>query len=124
MEEFNTSGNQDNAKTASILSYFFILGWLIAYFGFYQNSKTSYSTYQMRQTLMFHIVSMVLHFGLSIVIGLFWLSTGFFSLYSFSRLLSLGLFIIWIIGLIGAINGEKKEIPLIGDWAQNVFSGI
>jgi uncharacterized membrane protein len=124
MEPGSPFANQDNGKIAGIVSYFSIIGWLIAYFALYQNNKTSLASYQLRQTLLFHIISMVLRFGLGVILTAVWFSTGMFSVYGFMRILYLGLFIIWIIGLIGAINGEKKEIPLIGDWAQNVFSSI
>jgi uncharacterized membrane protein len=36
----------------------------------------------------------------------------------------IALFVFWIMGLISAINGEKKEIPLIGKLAQDWFKGI
>jgi uncharacterized membrane protein len=124
MEPGNPFANQDNGKIAGIVSYFSIVGWLIAYFALYQNNRTSLASYQLRQTLLFHIISMALRFGLGLILTAIWFSTGIFSVYSLMRILYLGLFIIWIIGLIGAINGEKKEIPLIGEWAQNVFSSI
>jgi uncharacterized membrane protein len=34
-------------------------------------------------------------------------------------LASIGLFILWLIGLINAINGKEKEIPIIGQFAKN-----
>jgi uncharacterized membrane protein len=114
----------DNGKLAGIISYFFIIGWLIAYFALYINNKTSLASYQMRQTLLFHIVSMVVRWGLSIILGAIWLSTGFVSLDSLLWLVSVVFFIIWIIGLIGAINGERRPIPFIGEPAQNIFAGI
>ncbi len=115
---------EDNGKTAGIISYFTIVGWLIAYFGFHQNNKTSLGSYQLRQTLLFHLVVMIIHFGLGIVLGGLWLATGIFSLYYLTRLIDLVFFIIWIIGFIGAVQGEKKPIPLLGDWAQSMFSTI
>ena len=124
MEPTNPFANQENGKTASMISYFFILGWLIAYFGFHQNNRTSLGSYQLRQTLLFHIVSMVVSYGLSIFLAAIWISTGLFSFYYFIRLVNLGFFIIWIIGLIGAISGEKRPIPLLGEAAQTMFSGI
>lgn len=114
----------DNGKLAGIISYFSIIGWLIAYFGFYNNNKTSIASYQMRQTLLFHLVSMVARWGLSIVLGAIWLSTGFISLYSLLRLVEIVFFVLWIIGFIGALNGEKKPIPFIGEPAQQLFAGI
>ena len=124
MKPANPFANQDNGKFAGIVSYFSIIGLLIAYFAIYQNNKTRLASYQLRQTLLFHIISMVLRFGLGVILTAVWFSTGMFSVYSLMRILYLGLFIIWIIGLIGAINGEEKEIPLIGDWAQSMFSSI
>lgn len=124
MEPVNNFGTQDNGKTAGIISYFTIIGWLIAYFAFHQNNKTSLGSYQLRQTLLFHIAFMVVRWGLSIILGAMWLSTGFISLYSLLRLVDFAFFILWIIGFIGAVQGEKKEIPLLGDRAQTMFSSI
>jgi uncharacterized membrane protein len=121
MDPITTS---DNGKTAGIISYLTIVGWLIAYFAFHQNNKTGLGSYQLRQTLLFHIVSMILRYGLAIVLGGIWLSTGFFSLYGLFNLLYLVLLIIWIIGFIGAINGEKKPMPLLGERAQSMFPSI
>jgi len=124
MEPVNNPFNEQNGKTAGIISYFWILGWLIAYFGFHQNNKTSLGSYQLRQTLLFHIATFVIWFVLDIILAAFWLATGVFSLYYLWRLVELGFFVLWIIGLIGAINGEKKPIPFIGERAQSMFPSI
>jgi uncharacterized membrane protein len=124
MEPINNPATQDDGKTAGIISYFWIIGWLIAYFGFHQNNKTSLGSYQLRQTLLFHIASTVLWFVLSFILGIIMVSTGIFSLYYLFRIVQLGLFVLWIIGLIGAINGEQKPIPGIGERAQTMFPGI
>lgn len=123
MEPTNPFARDDN-KAAAIVSYFFIVGWLIAYFGLYINNKTSLASYHLRQTLLFHIIAMILKFAVAAAIGLIWLSTGMFSPHSLMSLIYLGLFIIWLIGLIAAINGEKKPIPFIGESAQGMFSSI
>ncbi|PIZ05341.1 MAG: hypothetical protein COY57_07835 [Flavobacteriales bacterium CG_4_10_14_0_8_um_filter_32_5] len=36
----------------------------------------------------------------------------------------IGLFVFWILGLIAAVNAEKKALPLIGDFYQNLLKGI
>src|ERR1700712_1611957 len=105
---------QDNGKTASIISYFSIIGWLIAYFAIYKDNKTALASYQLKQTLLFHIISMVIGWGFGFVVGLVLFTTGFFFLTYLLDLVYLGMFILWVIGLIGAINGEEKPIPLIG----------
>ncbi len=33
-------------------------------------------------------------------------------------------FVIWLIGFIGAVQGSKKPIPVIGDYFQDWFKGI
>ncbi|HEY4323045.1 MAG TPA: hypothetical protein VGN20_03640 [Mucilaginibacter sp.] len=124
MDPNHPFANQENGKIAGIISYLTIVGWLIAYFGFHINNKTSIGSYQLRQTLLFHLVSMVLRFGLSVFLSLIWLSTGLLSAYSLMNILYFALFILWIIGFIGAVSGEQKPIPIIGEPAQNMFQGI
>jgi hypothetical protein len=124
----NFPSTSDNGKTASIVSYITIVGWLIAYFGMYQNNKTALGSYQLRQTLLFHIVSMVTYWLLGMIFtAIFFssgLTTGWFSIIFLDRIVQIGFFILWIIGFIGAINGQKKPIPLIGEKAQTIFPGI
>src|ERR1700744_5944976 len=124
MEPINNPVVQDNGKTAGIISYFTIVGWLIAYFGFHQNNKTSLGSYQLRQTLLLHIAGILLWWIIPVILGGLWLATGVFSLYYLMRLIELVFFVLWIIGLIGAINGEEKPIPVIGPMAQGMFKGI
>jgi sulfite exporter TauE/SafE len=121
MEDYSP---KDDGKTAGIVSYFTIIGWLIAYFALYQNNKTALASYQLRQTLLFHLASIVVYYAVGAMLGAM-LFTGGFSLWAaLYWVVKVGLFILWIIGLIGAVNGEKKPIPLIGEKAQSVFSGI
>jgi uncharacterized membrane protein len=115
--------NEDTGKTAGIVSYFWIIGWLIAYFGMHQNNKTSLGSYQLRQTLLFHIATTVAYIVLNMLL-LPMIFSGLYFLVWIFNLLWLGFLVLWIIGLIGAVNGEKKPIPLIGDRAQSMFPGI
>jgi len=124
MELTEKLGIKDAGKVAGIISYFTIIGWLIAYFGLHQNKKTTIGSYQLRQTLLLHIVYMVVIFGLPFLLGSIWTSAGIFSLSYFTRLLEFAFFVLWVIGLIGAINSEKKPIPLLGERAQILFSSI
>jgi uncharacterized membrane protein len=38
----------------------------------------------------------------------------------FAGLLQLALFILWIIGILNAINGAEKELPIIGQYASKI----
>ena len=116
--------NEENGKTAGIISYFWIIGWLVAYFGFHQNNKTSLGSYQLRQTLLFHIIIAVVWIAFDFFIGLIFVSGGFLAFYYLTNIFYLAMFVFWIIGLIGAINGQKKPMPLIGEKAQTMFPGI
>jgi len=60
----------------------------------------------------------------TLVTVFFFLSGGFFSLLSLLWVVNLLFLVIWIIGFIGAVNGEEKPIPVLGAWAQTMFSGI
>ncbi|WP_131539068.1 hypothetical protein [Pedobacter nototheniae] len=124
METNNNTVTTDNGKTAGIISYFWFIGWLIAYFAMHKDNKTELGSYQLRQTLLYNIVVTVLGYGLGFILGILVVSTGILALVYIAYVVQIGLFIIWIIGLIGAINGEKKPIPLIGEKAQTMFPTI
>lgn len=124
METNNNITTTDNGKTAAIISYFTIIGWLIAYFAMHKDNKTELGSYQLRQTLLLNIAAIVLGWGLGFVLGILIVSTGIFALIYISYVLQLAIFVIWIVGLIGAINGEKKPMPLIGEKAQTMFPSI
>lgn len=110
-------GSPDNPKTAGIVCYITIIGWLIAYFALYKHNKNDVAAFQIRQTLLLHILSFILNLLSMLVFG-----PKFPSIVI--ALLSLGLFILWLIGLYGAVKGEKKAVPIIGEWAQTVFKGL
>ncbi len=96
----------DQSKLVAILSYITIIGWVIALI-LNLNNKTGLGSFHIRQTLMIMLVGVVL--SLLGVIG---------------KLLSIVLFIFWIMGLVYAIQGQQKEIPLIGKLAQDWFKGL
>ena len=124
MRSGNPWGIQDDGKTAGLLSYFFVLGWSMAFFTFHKNDKTSLSSYHLRQTLLLYISYLVIRFGLILFLAPFWPAHGMVSLFEFMMLVNVTFIILWIIGLSGAMNGEKKPIPFFGKQAQIVFGRI
>lgn len=116
--------SESEGKTAGIISYFTIIGWLVAYFAMHKDKKTEIGSYQLRQTLLLNLIAIILGWGLQFLVGMLIISTGIFSLVYISYLVQIGLLVLWIIGLIGAINGEKKPIPIIGEKAQTMFPNI
>ncbi|MCZ4244514.1 DUF4870 domain-containing protein [Pedobacter punctiformis] len=124
METNNNITTTDNGKVAGIVSYFGLIGWLIAYFAMHKDNKTELGSYQLRQTLLFAIVSTVVVIALSIVLGILIVATGVAALGYIGYIVYIALTVIWIIGFIGAVQGEKKPMPLIGEKAQTMFSTI
>jgi uncharacterized membrane protein len=95
-----------DGKTIAIVSYITIIGWVVALI-MNQSHKDKLASYHIRQTLLLYIAWVVLS----------WIPY-------IGVVLSIILFILWIIGLIGAINGEQKEIPILGKLAQDWFKGL
>jgi hypothetical protein len=128
MEPNNNMSTTDNGKNVGIISYLTIIGWLIAYFGMHQNNKTELGSYQLRQTLLLHIVSFLVSWILGMIFTAIFFSSGFttgwFSIAAINWLIRVAFLVLWLIGFIGAVNGEKKPIPFIGEKAQTLFSGI
>ena len=115
---------ESEGKTAGIISYLTLIGWLVAYFALHKDKKTDIGSYQLRQTLLLHIIAIISGWGVTFIIGILAVSTGVGALVYVPYLIQLALFILWIIGFIGAVNGEKKPIPLIGEKAQTTFASI
>jgi len=55
--EINEIKKSDDGKMAGIISYLWIIGWLVAYFGMHKDNRTELGSYQLRQTLLFAILS-------------------------------------------------------------------
>jgi uncharacterized membrane protein len=104
--------SSDNGKTVAIISYITPIGWIIAFI-MNNNDKTEFGTYHIRQSL-------------GIFLG--WFLLGIIN--SFLRISILGwivevaLIAFCVLGLIGAIQGEKKPIPLLGDQFQEWFKSV
>ncbi len=91
-------------KVTGIVAYFSLVGWLIAYLaGDKEGAK-----FHLNQALVLAISEIVLGIlgnvlGLIPIIG--WI---------ISSVLSILLFVCWVLGLIGAIKGEEKPVPVVG----------
>jgi uncharacterized membrane protein len=126
MEPNNNLSTTDNGKNVGIISYLTIIGWLIAYFAMHNEKKTEQGSYQLRQTLLFYIVWIAFYIlWRFIIVALLFTSLSMIALAgTIILIVDIGFFVLWLIGFIGAVNGEKKPIPLIGDKAQTMFPGI
>ena len=95
-----------DGKTKAIIAHIYWIGWVIALI-MNSNEKDEITSFYLRQLLGLFLFSIVITFVP--VINVFgWIIT----------------FVFWLISLIGAISGEKKEIPLVGNLFQDWFKGI
>lgn len=96
----------------AIISYITIIGTLVAFI-MNQNKHNYFAAYHIRQALGVFLTGLIVNF-LQRYIDFNWLDL----------LLSLGVFVLWIFGLIAAIQGEEKPVPLLGEQFQEWFRNI
>jgi uncharacterized membrane protein len=111
----------DNGKTVAILSYLTLIGWIVA-FVMHSSNKTALGAFHLRQALMLYLVTTVGYMVLPILAFipfLGWLLSGVLWIS-----LLLGGLVLWIMGLISAVNSEQKPLPAIGEQAQELFKGL
>jgi uncharacterized membrane protein len=104
--------NVNDGKTIAIISYITIIGTIIAFI-MNQNKRNSFASFHIRQAtglvllgLFISFINRYIHFGWG------------------ENILSLGVLVLWVIGLIGAVQGEEKRVPLLGDQFQEWFKNI
>lgn len=89
-----------NTKVTSILSYFGLIFWVVAYVaGDKEGAK-----FWLNQSLVLTIASVAISF-ISVIPIIGWIVGG---------IASVALLVFWIMGLIAAIQQEEKPLPLIG----------
>ena len=100
---------EDNAKLVASLSYITWIGWIVALIMHLQK-KSDFGGFHLRQALIIMIASFIL-------MWVWWIAI-------IGWALGLLVLILWIMGLINAIQGVKKEVPVIGGLAQQWFKGL
>lgn len=108
-----TSNSIEEGKTMAIIAYITIFGLLIAFI-MNNDKKNSFTAYHLRQSLGLGATGLALSV-INIIPILGWL---------ISILGSLFLIVLWVIGLMGAINGQEKPVPVLGEKFQEWFKNI
>jgi uncharacterized membrane protein len=95
-----------DGKTKAIVAHITYIGWIIALV-INSNQKDEITSFYIRQLLGIYLFSIVVTF--IPVINIFgWLAA----------------LVFWILSLVGAVNGEMKETPIVGKYFQDWFKGI
>ncbi|MGB7784878.1 MAG: hypothetical protein WBL27_02145 [Salinimicrobium sp.] len=102
----------NEGKSAAIVAYLTIIGTIIAYF-MNNETKNTFASFHIRQALGIHIT----YFLLGVLISWFdsWWITGAFWIF---------IGVLWIYGLLAAIQGERNLVPVLGEKFQQWFSTI
>lgn len=103
----------NEGKTMAIISYITWIGTLIAYF-MNNDKRNSFASFHIRQSLGLAMISLINTFVL----------IQMFNTMTEGMIIGLVLFVLRIIGLVGAVQGEEKKIPLVGDLFQDWFKNI
>lgn len=104
----STTTQTTNTNWVGIVSYLWWPGWIVSIIMKNTNdeNKTEFNSFHIRQMLGLLLASFLDFIPyVGMVIGLL-------------------LFACWIIGFVGAVQGKMNEIPVIGTYFQQWFSGI
>lgn len=105
-------------KTVAIVAYLTIIGFIIALI-MHGNKKTRLGAFHLRQALGLVLATVAI--GLSVTV-LGWVPLVGWLLVLLAPVLWLGLFVLWVLGLIAAINGQFKPMPLLGEYFHRWFA--
>ena len=97
-------------KTVAIVSYLTLIGFVAAII-IHSNKKTKLGAFHLRQVLGFMLT------GFAAIILVFipligWIAIPIFWIF---------MLVCWVMGLIAAINGQMKPMPLVGPYYQKWF---
>ncbi len=125
MEENNNTPSlqvNDQGKIVAILSYCTLIGLIIALvLNADTKNKSELGIFHLRQALGLYITGfsmMIASIILVFIPILGWI------LAILINLCYIGLLVFLILGIISAINSEKKALPLVGSFYQNLLKGI
>lgn len=103
-------------RTVAILTYITLIGFIIAIV-MHSSKKTALGAFHLRQGLGL-LVS-----GLALGVGGFVLM--FIPIIGWLAVMAawLGFLVLWVMGLIAAVNGQQKPMPVVGEHYQKWFAG-
>ena len=106
-------------RTVAILTYITIIGFIVAIV-MHSSKKSALGAFHLRQGLGLFITCIVIWIpgviisfipGINLLMVLLW------------PLVGISLFVLWIMGLIAAVNGQQKPMPVVGEHYQKWFAG-
>lgn len=105
--------------TVALLAYLTIIGFVVAIV-LHSSKKTALGAFHLRQTLGLFITALVIWIPCMIISMIPVVNLVMFIL---GPAVMVGLFVLWIIGFIAAINGQQKPLPVVGEYYKKWFAG-
>lgn len=97
-------------KTIAIICYFTLIGFIIALV-MHSSKKTKLGAFHLRQMLGLIVTSVCLWI-IAIIPIIGWI---------LMPIIFIALLVFWLLGLISAVNGQMKPLPLVGEYYQKWF---
>lgn len=103
-------------KTSGIVSYLTLIGWIVVLAT--RKEKSEYTSFHLRQMLGLILLSVAISIigifigQISSLLSMVWNAVSFIPL------------ILWILAFIGALNNEKKLVPIVGEKFQEWFKSF
>ena len=98
-------------KTKSIVAHITLIGWVIALV-MNQSDKGENTSFYLRQMLGLFVLSLA---------G--WL-LGVLTISILSTIVGIGVLVLWVLSLLGALSGQKTLTPVVGQMFQDWFKSI
>jgi len=107
--EFTSNAKQvlGDGKNVAIIGHITLIGWIVALIMNSGNKKSEYASFYLRQMLGIMILFFVVGI-IPVVQAIGWILP----------------LVLWVMSLIGALSGNKKEVFLLGKQFQNWFKSI
>jgi uncharacterized membrane protein len=105
--------NLEKSKNTAIIAYLTIIGAVIAIFMNQEENKSEFASFHIRQAL-----------GLFLSFFLLGYFVGYADSWMASSAFYLFYFILWMYGFVGALQGQKRLLPLLGEFFQSAFKSL
>lgn len=102
-------------RTTAIVAYLTLIGFIVAVI-LHGNRKTRLGAYHLRQALgltLTAIAAMVASAILGLIPFIGWVT---------DVVIWVGIFVMWLLGLIAAASGQLKPVPLLGEYYDKWFA--
>jgi uncharacterized membrane protein len=109
-----TTTQQPEGKDIAIISYITFIGLIIA-FVMNSDKKHEFAKFHIRQSLGIALTCIALYIVLALIPFIGWL---------LMPIVSIGGLVLWVLGLLNAINGKQDGVPFFGKYYADIFKNL